>query len=101
MYSKVNTNNNTLQLVASDITIQSGSYTLDCKTISNYQNLTSNDFYYILKSATIYPVGNSSKQTLNIYKSYDSSTGLLTYGRDSVSNDTPIIYVDVYILKSF
>ena len=90
----------TMQLVASNVRIYNGQYEIDCTHIPNYQLLTTNDFYYVLSGFSDQPSGTTnSQQTLSIYKSYNPSTGKLTYGRSSCNSCTPYIYVDIYVIK--
>ena len=83
-----------------NLLIKSGSYTIDLNNyLSDCTNFTTTDFYYIFtKFVENGPSGKASGTTPTIYKSYNSSTCVFTYGRSSVSNATPYIYVDLYVI---
>lgn len=86
--------------VASNLNIHNGSYTVNLSSaITDCTKYKTSDFMYVFASFTeAGPSGSAGATTPTIYKSYDSSTCVFTYGRSSVSGATPYIYVDLYLI---
>lgn len=89
------------------IASKEGSYniTIDCTGVSNYKNMTADDFYYEIDwlNAPEEPYEVNSEQngvngTITFTKTYDASTGQLVIQRSSIKGTGTVTYaVNVYI----
>lgn len=70
--------------------------TLDIKTLSNWQNVTLADIYFVPIDFSITATGNTTAGTYNINKTY--SNGVITAWRDSIPGTVGITFTcEVYV----